>query len=154
MQRKMDFWMMWLGLLVVAAILTPCLGQAQEKGAGGYRMEREKLVKEMNLPPDTAKAFQAVGDKYAQTRKALIERIRKNDGELEKALVASPPDEGKIKGLVALLTADHDELFQTFRVQRQEELALLTPVQQGKFLIALKKWHAEIREKYEKPRKQ
>ena len=32
-------------------------------------------------------------------------------------------------------------------------MALLTPVQRGKFLMALRKWHQEEREKYEKTEK-
>jgi hypothetical protein len=41
----------------------------------------------------------------------------------------------------------HDQLFQSLKAQRQEEMALLTPVQQGKFVLALKKWHGNMKEK-------
>ena len=44
------------------------------------------------------------------------------------------------------VTADFDRLMASFKAQRQEEMALLTPSQQGKFILALKKWHQELRE--------
>ena len=71
------------------------------------------------------------------------ERLRQNENDLETALAAPQPDENKISHLVNALIAAHDQLFETFKSQRQEEMALLTPVQRGKFLLALKKWHEE-----------
>jgi Spy/CpxP family protein refolding chaperone len=152
-KRKTDFRLMWLGLLLVVALMAPSLGQAQEKREGSYSELQQKLVKELNLAPDKAKEFQAVGEKYDQSRVEIIGRIEKNDRELEKALAAPQPDEGKINELVAGAIAGQDQLFATFKAQRQEEMALLTPVQRGKFLMALKKGHQGEREKYEKTEK-
>lgn len=67
-------------------------------------------------------------------------------------MAAPQPDGIKITGLVATITADHNRLWETFRAQRQEEMALLTPMQQGKFM-ALKKWHQEMCVKDEQPGK-
>jgi len=153
MKRKTDFRLIWLGLLLMAALMAPSLGQAQEKREGRYSALQQKLLKELNLTPDKAKEFQAVGEKYDQSRAEIIGGIEKNDSELEKALAAPQPDEGKINELVAAAVAGQDQLFATFRAQRQEEMALLTPVQKGKFLMALIKWHHEEREKYEKTEK-
>jgi hypothetical protein len=47
----------------------------------------------------------------------------------------------------------HDQLFQSLKAQRQEEMALLTPVQQGKFVLALKKWHGNMKEKLGKTKR-
>lgn len=154
MERKTDFRLRWLGLLLVAALMAPSLGQAQEKREGGYPELQQKLVKELNLMPEKAKEFQAVGEKYDQSRAEIIGKIEKNDSELEKALAAPQPDEGKINELVAAAIAGQDQLFATFKAQRQEEMALLTPVQRGKFIMALIKWHHEEREKYEKAEKE
>jgi len=150
MGKKMDFWMLGLTLFLGIALLAAIPGQAKEK----YEAARtEKLVKELNLSPEKAKEFQAVGEKYAQSRRGLIDEIKKNEGELEKALAAPPADEAKIKDLAAAISADHSKLFETFKAQRQEELRLLTPVQQGKFILALKRWHEEMCQKYEKQEK-
>jgi Spy/CpxP family protein refolding chaperone len=148
MKNKTWLWLSGLGLILVAALLLPVLAQAKEKGEGSHLgIPREELIKDLNLSLDKAQKFLAVGGKYDQTRKEVIERIKKNEDELEKALLAPQPDEGKIDKLVAALISDHDVLFETFRAQRQEEMALLTPVQRGKFLLALKKWHEEMRKK-------
>jgi Spy/CpxP family protein refolding chaperone len=133
--------------------MAPSLGQAQEKREGSYSELQQKLVKELNLTPDKAKEFLAVGAKYDQSRAEVIGIIDKNDSELEKALAAPQPDAGKINELVAAAIAGQDKLFATFKAQRQEEMALLTPVQRGKFYMDLKKWHHEEREKYEKTEK-
>jgi Spy/CpxP family protein refolding chaperone len=148
MKNKTDLWLRGLGLLLVAALLSPGLAQPKEEGEGSHLgIPREKLIIELNLSPDKAQEFLAVGGKYDQSRKEVIERIKKNENELGKALLAPQPDEGKINELVAALISDHDVLFETFKAQRQEEMALLTPMQRGKFLLALKKWHEEMRKK-------
>jgi len=140
-----------VGLLLLGLLLPPSLGQAAEERWGGYSHEqREKLIQEMQLTPEKAKEFEAVAEKYATTRQEIADRIKKNQAELEKALATSPADEAKIKELVGVIAADHDKLLDSLKAQRREEMALLTPVQQGRFLMALKKWHEEMRERFEK----
>jgi hypothetical protein len=150
MKKKTDFWLMGLGILLLALFLAPGLSQAKEERWG---IEREKLVKELNLAPEKAKEFLAVGEKYDQIRKEIIDRLKKNEGELGKALAEPKPEEAKVKESVAAVTADHDQLFETFKAQRQEETTMLTPVQQGKFIMALKKWHEEMCEKSQQKEK-
>jgi Spy/CpxP family protein refolding chaperone len=151
MNGSIGLWRMGLGLWLAALLLMPGLGRAKEDSFHG--MPREELVKELDLPPAKARKFLAVGDKYEQTRENIIEGIKRDERELEKALSAPQPDEKRIKDLVAAVTAGHDQLFESFKGQRHEEMALLTPRQQGKFLIALKRWHQEMREQLEKQEK-
>ncbi len=130
--------------------MTPVLGHSEDQKTGDMQMQRDQLVKELNLSPDKAKEFLAVGEKYHQTREEIIARIKKGEIDLETALAAPQPDDGKINQVVNGLIADHDQLFATFRTQRNEEMALLTPMQRGKFLMALKKWHDEVAQKEKK----
>ena len=147
MKRQITVRSLQLGLLMVVVLLMLGPGQAGGASRGSYAsLEREALVKELGLTPEQAKAFQAVGDKFNQGRDGIINEIKNREGDLEKAIAAAPPDEGNIKGLVAAITQAHDQLLQSFKAQRQEEMALLTPSQQGKFILALKKWHQELRE--------
>lgn len=148
MRRQMHFWLAGLALFLGLALLAAIPVQALETGG-----PNDKLVKELNLTPEKAKEFQMVGEKYARSRKDIVERIKKDESELEKALAAPKPDEGKIKDLATGISADHGRLFETFKAQRQEELQLLTPVQQGKFILALKRWHEEMCKQPEKPEK-
>jgi Spy/CpxP family protein refolding chaperone len=140
--KSNDFWRMSLGLLMVVMLLAPGHSQAQAGPTkGDYKLEWEKLVKELNLTPQKAAEFQAVGAKYSQIRKGIIESLRKNENDLEKAVAAPQANEAKIEKLVPLIIADHNQLFESFKLQRQEEMALLTPLQQAQYLLALKKWH-------------
>ncbi len=111
-----------------------------------YKLEWQKLGKELHLSSKKAAEFQAVGAKYSQIRKALIEKLKKNETALEKAVAAPKPDMAKIKELVPTIIADHNQLFESFKLQREDEMSLLTPLQQAKYLLALKKWHEENRE--------
>jgi Spy/CpxP family protein refolding chaperone len=149
MKKRTDFWQVCLGLLLVVALLTPGIGQAREEPGSSPAMQREKLAKDLNLTPEKAKEFQVVDEKYDQSREEIIGQMRNNENELEKALAITQPDEAKIKELVAAIAAGHDKLVDTFKAQRREEMLLLTPVQQGKFLMALKKWHEEMCMKYD-----
>ncbi len=146
MRRAFDLRLRQIGLLVLAALLALGPGQAWgDPGAGYLKIEQENLCKDLGLTPEQAKAFQAIGDKFDKTRKAIVADLNNKENDLAKALAAPKPDEQKIKGLVAQITQGHDQLFQSLKAQRQEEMAMLNPVQQGKFVMALKKWHEERR---------
>jgi Spy/CpxP family protein refolding chaperone len=142
--KSNGFWLMALVLLMAAMLLTPGNYQAQAQPAGSrHKLEWEKLVKELNLTPDKAAEFQALGAKYSETRKAFIEKMKQDETDLEQAVAGPTPDEVKIKELVPVIISDHNQLFESFKAQRQEEMTLLTPLQQAKYLLALKKWHEE-----------
>ena len=77
-----------------------------------------------------------VEDKYAKERTDIIAGIKKANEELRAAMAAANPDEAKLKELVSELTNGQDKLFASFKNQRDEELALMTPAQQAKYLTA------------------
>ena len=141
--KSNDFWRLASGLVIAAIFLAPFNFQAQAEPASAQYREWEKLIKELNLTPEKAAEFQARGAKFAQIREGLIENLGQNESDLEKAIAATQPDEAKIEKLVPLIISEHNQLFESFKEQRQEEMAILTPLQRGKYLLALKKWHAE-----------
>ncbi len=145
MNCKTYTWVKGFALLLMLMLMTPSLSLSKEEiEPGSMEMQRQKLVEELNLSPDKAKEFLAVGEKYHQIRQDVIGRIAKNESDLNTALAAPQPDESKINQIVTALIADHDQLFESFKAQRHEEMGLLTPMQRGKFLLALKKWHEEV----------
>jgi Spy/CpxP family protein refolding chaperone len=151
MRRETGFRLWEAGLLAVMAFLVLGPGQAWgEPGPSYSSLEREALGKELALTGEQTKAFQAIGDKLDKTREGIVAELRKKETDLEKAMAAPKPNEQKIKELVAAITQSHEQLFQSLKAQRQEEMALLTPMQQGKFVLALKKWHEEMKEKLER----
>jgi len=144
---KAHFFSVVFSLILAALFLVPALGQAKEDSWGEmHKMRRATAVKELKLSPEKAKDFNAVEDKYAKERQELIERLKKSQAELQTVMAAGTPDEAKIKGLVTAIRADQDKMAQSFKSQLDEELALMTPVQQGQYLLTLHKWREEMME--------
>ncbi len=139
----------WLagGLILLAATLAPAAwGQPAEPPQGcPPGIQGEKLIKELNLSPEKAQAFMGLCGKYDKIRREIREAMTAHEEALAKVLAAAQPDEAKVKELVAAIAQDHERLFDTFKAQRREEMALLTTVQQGKFILVLKKWHDDMR---------
>jgi Spy/CpxP family protein refolding chaperone len=140
-------WRMTLGLMIVFIFLSLMSYQAKAEPTNPrYKPEWGQLVKTLNLTPEKASEFQAIGAKYSQIRQSLIEKLKKNESDLEQAVNSPKPDMAKIDELVPMIIADHNQLFESFKAQRQEEMAILDPLQRAKYLLALKKWHDENRE--------
>lgn len=147
MKRKFNLKRGALCAIVIAALVIPVLGQAKEKMEGQLKELKAQILKQMKLAPDKEKAFMAVDDKYAAERTKIIADLKKSQGELKTALATAKPDEGKVKDLVSAITSGQDKLFASFKDQRDEELALLSPVEQGKYLLALTEWRHKMMEK-------
>jgi Spy/CpxP family protein refolding chaperone len=146
MKSKFNFKVKVLCAILGVMLVVPALAQA--KGEMGTHLKELKgqILKQMKLAPDKEKAFMAVDDKYAAERKKIIADLKKSQGDLKTALAEAKPDEAKIKDLVSALTAGQDKLFDSFKNQREEELALLSPVEQGKYLMAMSNWRHKMME--------
>ena len=57
--------------------------------------------------------------------------MKKANEDLRAAFAAANPDEAKLKELVRALTTGQDNLFASYKNERDEELALMTPAEQG-----------------------
>ena len=150
MKRKVNFRVGALCALLGILLVVPALAQAKsEKGEmeGHFKEMKEQILKQMKLAPDKEKAFMGVDNKYAAERQKIIADLKKSQEELKTALTAAKPDEAKVKELVSALTSGQDKLFESFKSQRDEELALLTPVEQGKYMMAISDWRHKMMEK-------
>ena len=146
-----------LKLLVAGVVLsvlvgTPSLAPAKEEGQSDSQALRDHLVKTLNLRPDKAKKFMQAEEKYDRIRQEAVERINKSAEQLEKLLSGEKPDEGKLKELTTAIASDQDILVNTYKGRRDETMAMLTPVQQGEYLLATWKWQQKLLEKYGKPK--
>ena len=140
MKGKSHFLSSAIFLILTSLLLVPALGQAKEDSwAEKHKMRRAALVKELKLSPEKAKDFNAVEEKYAKDRQELVARLKKSQAELQKALAAATPDEAKIKDLVDAIRADQEKMGKSFQSQKDDDLALMTPVQQGRYLMLLHK---------------
>ena len=151
MKGEINFKLGALCAILSAMLVMPALGQAKEDSWGEmHKMRRATAVKELKLSPEKAKDFNAVEEKYAKERQELIERLKKSQAELQTAVAAATPDEAKIKGLVTAIRADQDKMAKSFKSQMDEELALMTPMQQGQYLLTLHKWREEMMQEHMK----
>jgi len=150
MKAKFNFKLGALCAILSAMLVIPALVQAKEDSWGEmHKMRRATAVKELKLSPEKAKDFNAVEEKYAKDRQELIERLKKSQAELQTAMAATP-DEAKVKGLVTAIRADQDKMAKSFKSQIDEELALMTTIQQGQYLLTLHKWREEMMEEHMK----
>jgi Spy/CpxP family protein refolding chaperone len=147
MSNKFNFKQVALCTILSAMLLMPALGQAKENGEADYKAQKAKILKELKLAPEKEKAILAVDDKYAAERKEIIASVKKANEDLQAALAAPNPDEAKLKELVGALTTNQDKIFTSYKNQRDEELALMTPAEQAKYLIILGQWHQKKMEK-------
>jgi Spy/CpxP family protein refolding chaperone len=146
MKGRINFKLWALCSVLAMALLVPAVGQAKEKGEWGKQVKewKAKVAKELKLSPDKEKQFMAVSDKYAGIRKGIFESMKKSQDELQKAMAAAKPDEAKVKQLVQAITGEQDKLMNSFKEERNEEMALLSPLQQGQYLEVLHKWRKEM----------
>jgi hypothetical protein len=135
MKGKFNFKIGALCAILSAMLVMPALGQVKGQEGARYKEKKDQLVKELKLAPEKEKAILAVEDKYARERKEIVDGVKKANVDLQAALAAATPDEAKLKELVSALTAGQDKMFATFKNQRDEELALMTPAEQAKYLL-------------------
>jgi hypothetical protein len=147
MSHRFNFKLVALCTLVSAMLVMPALGQDKGEAAANYKAQKDQIIKELKLTPEKEKAMLAVEDKYARERKTIVDDVKKANDNLQAALAAASPDEAKLKELVSALTGDQDKMFASFKNQRDEELALMTPAEQAKYLIILGQWRQKMMNK-------
>lgn len=147
MKGKFNFKLGALCAIISAMLVMPALGQAKKEEGARYKEQKAQMIKELKLAPEKEKAMMAVEDKYAAERKGIIAGVKKANEELQAAVAAGNPDEAKLKELVSALTTGQDKLFASFKSQRDEELALMTPAEQAKYLLVLGQWRQKMMDK-------
>jgi Spy/CpxP family protein refolding chaperone len=143
---KFRFGALWI--ILGALLLLPSLHLAQAKEGAWQRMkEKVRITKELHdlkLAPDKEAALLALDQKYAQERKDLVTALKKYREDLKAALSEATRDEARIQDLVSATKAAQDKLLTSFKMERDEAMALMTPVQQGQFIMFLGNWFQEM----------
>ena len=147
MKGKANFLSVVISLILTSLFLIPALGQATAEEEALYKAQNDQMIKELKLAPEKEKAILAVEDKYARERKEIMAGVQKAHDDLQAALAAANPDEAKLKELVNALIAGQDKMFTSFKNQRDEELALMTPVEQARYLMILGQWRQKMMDK-------
>jgi hypothetical protein len=148
MKGKFNFKLGALCAILGAMLLIPALGQAKEDEGAAYKKQRVLMIKELKLAPEKEKAVLAVEDKYVGERKEIIAGVKKANEDLRAAVAVANPDEAKLKQSISALTTGQDKLFASFKNQRDDELALMTPVEQARYFLVLGKWRQKMMTKH------
>jgi hypothetical protein len=147
MKGKFNFKLGALCAILSAMLLMPALGQAKGEEAAVQKEKKDQMIKELKLAPEKEKAVLAVADKYAKERQEIVAGMKKANDDLQAAVAAANPDEAKLKELVSALTAGQDKMFASFKNQRDEELVLMTPAEQAKYMMVLGQWRQKMMDK-------
>ena len=151
MTAKFNTKLIALGIIGGMILLLPFLqlAQAREWSWQGLkdRIQVAKDFHNLKLGPEKEAALLALNQKYAQERRDLLAELQQCRGGLQAALAAAPPDEGKIKNLISANNSAQDKLFVSIQKERDEALALMTPVQQGQFLMVMGNWAQKLLQK-------
>jgi Spy/CpxP family protein refolding chaperone len=137
-----------LGVALSALIWTPIHSQAREIKCKHVKEMREKLAQDLKLSPEKTKEFMAIGEKYDKIRRDALEKINKSLEKLKPLVDAEKTDEAQVKKLVTAINSAQAEFMSTYQSRRNEVMALLTPVQQGKYLVATWTRYQEMKGKY------
>ncbi len=140
-----------LWIILGALFLLTSLHMAQAKEGAWERMkDKIKITKELHdlkLAPDKEAALLALDQKYAKERKDLVAALKKYREDLTIALGAATPDEAKIQDLVRATNAAQDKLLTSLKMERDEAMALMTPIQQGQLFMLIDNWFQEMMRK-------
>ena len=147
MKGKFNFKLGALCAILSAMLVMPALGQVKGEEGARYKEQKAQMIKELKLAPEKEKAMLAVEAKYAAERQGIVAAVKKANEDLQAAVAAANPDEAKLKELVGALTAGQDKMFASFKNQRDEELALMTPAEQAKYLLVLGQWRQKMMDK-------
>jgi hypothetical protein len=146
MKGKLIFKLATLSTILSFLLVVPVLGQTgQTNEELGKQLKdyKAQILKDVKIAPEKEKALMAVEDKYSLMRGEIVEKSKQAWDGLQAALAAPTPDDAKLKAAVAGYIDGQAKLYQSFRSQLEEELALMTPIQQGKYLIAMEKWRQQ-----------
>jgi Spy/CpxP family protein refolding chaperone len=146
MKGKLIFKLGALFTILSVLLVMPAMGQTgQTNEELGKQLKdyKAQILKDVKIAPEKEKALMAVEDKYSNMRGEIVEKSKQAWDGLQAALAAAPPDDAKVKAGVAGYIDGQAQLYQNFRKQLEEELALMTPIQQGKYLMAMEKWRQQ-----------
>lgn len=145
MKARINIRFLALWIIGGALFLLPSLNLAQAKEWSWERMKEQiKIMKDLNglkLGPEKEAALLALDQKYAKERKDIVAALKEYHGDLQAALAAATPDEEKIKNLISAANAAQDKLFASFKMERDEAMALMSPIQQAQFIMVLGNWY-------------
>ncbi len=146
MKGRFIFKLAMLSTILSFLLVIPALSQtAQTNEELGKQLKdyKAQILKDLKIAPDKEKALVAVEEKYSEKRGEIVDNSTKAWDALQAALAAPTPEDAKIKEAVSAYIDAQAKLFSSFKQQLDEELAQMSPLQQGKYLVAMEKWRQQ-----------
>ena len=140
MKGKLIFKLWALSTILSVLLVFPALSQTDEEIGKQFREYKTQTFEQLKFNADKTKALLAVEDKFSKQRGEVMDASKKAWDDLQAALAGANPDEAKVKGFVTAYIDTQSKLFASFRDEMDEELAQMSPVQQGKYLVAMEAW--------------
>ena len=144
MKGKFIFKLGALSTILSFMLVIPALGQVNEELGKKLCAYKAQTLKEMKIGPEKEKALFGLEEKCNAERQAIMAGLKKSKEDLQAALAAPNPDEAKVKGLVDAFIAAQLKLFNSFKDELNAEMAQLSPLQQGKYLMAMERWRQDM----------
>lgn len=146
MKGKLIFKLGALSTILSFLLVVPALGQTgQTNEELGKQLKdyKAKIYEQIKANPDQQKKLVAVEEKYSVSRGEIVDGSKKAWDNLQAVVAAAKPDEAKVKEAVSAYVKAQASLFSSFRSQLDEEMALMSPIQQGKYLVAMEEWRKQ-----------
>ena len=105
-----------------------------------------KMTDALSLERDTAVKLASVSSRYCETQKGLLRNMRRDIDALRQILADKSPDEQKLKEIIDRTKKIRKELANLRCRQMDDEMILLTPIQQAQYLIFKVAFHREMHE--------
>lgn len=138
MRRQILF--LFLGLTLAGASLA--WGQAERGFGGGFQdrfleVKRNQLGPALGVNQQTVDQLLAIDARYKPLRHQLVTGMRSDMQRLQQLMSQPSPPEQEIKPLLAEMKRKRLEMLNLQQRKDDEETALLTPMQQARYLIYL-----------------
>jgi len=139
MRRRILF--LFLGLTLAGASLA--WGQPEGEFGGGAFQDRFQEVKRTQLGPalgvnqQTVDRLLAIDARYKPLRRQLVAGMKSDMQRLQQLMSQPSPPEQEIKPLLADMKRKRVEMLNLQQRKDDEETALLTPMQQARYLMYL-----------------
>ncbi|MCX5887912.1 MAG: hypothetical protein NTY36_00490 [Deltaproteobacteria bacterium] len=140
MKGKLIFKLGVLSTILSFLLVVPVLGQTDEELGKQLKEYKAQTFKELKVNPNQEKTLAAIEDKFSTARGQIVDSSKKAWDELQAALAEAPPVDTKVKERVKAYIDGQTKLFNSFRSELDEEMAQMSPVQQGKYLVAMERW--------------
>ena len=144
MKGKLIFKLAALSTILSFLLVFPALGQVNEEMGKKLCAFKAQTLKELKVSADKEKALVGMEEKCNAERQEIMAGLKKSKEDLQAALAAPSPDEAKVKVLVGAFLAAQVKLFNSFKNELDAEMAQMSPLQQGKYLMAMEKWRQDM----------